>query len=110
MGSEMCIRDRVNGVELGGILHSGDTIPKELEAGSVCEIQMPFCARLLPGAYFFNAGVRGVTDGAMSYLHRVIDGLMFRIQAEQSLSVSGVIDFSTDSTPELVLLTQAKGP
>ena len=88
----------VSGVELGGMLHRGDDC-QFVARGSVLEVELPFRCALLPGTYFFNAGVRAERNGQLDYLHRILDALMFRVLEEVGISVSGMIDFSVGDTP-----------
>jgi len=92
----------VSGIDLGGILHRGAGVPPEAKSGDTLEVRLPFCARLLPGAYFFNAGIRGVIDGPMGYLHRIVDAYMFRVEPEQDMTVSGFVDLSSDEHPVVI--------
>ena len=85
----------VAGVDLGGML--ADFAPPDvpLRAGTEYLARIRFCCRLLPGTYFFNAGVRGGLGTQLRYLHRVLDVLAFRVVPEADLAVTGMVDFST---------------
>ena len=87
------------GVELGGLALGDDAALREAPSGSCFEVTIPFVARLLPGNYFFNAGVRGTIDGAPEYLHRIMDGLMFRIIEEGDVGLRGMTDLGVDGQP-----------
>jgi lipopolysaccharide transport system ATP-binding protein len=89
----------VSGVELGGVLHFGDEVCHSIAEGSLVDVHLPFRCLLLPGTYFFNSGVRGMRNGQLEYLHRILDVLVFRVAEEESISVSGMIDFSAAREP-----------
>ena len=92
----------VGGLELGGVLHG---VEAAFKADSTLEVQLPFTTRLLPGTYFLNAGVRGAALGEpLSYLHRVIDALAFRVDEEAQRVASGTIDFTSGEQPQLHVL------
>jgi len=84
----------VTGVELGGLLSAppGEGVDV-VDEGGVLQAELRFHCRLLPGVYFFNCGVTARIDGAETYLHRGIDAVMFRVQPETSLDVTGPVDF-----------------
>lgn len=75
----------VTGVELYGTdSHArGEGIPC-VEAGSRIRVAFRFRALMLPGAYFMNAGCMGATDRGDGFLHRIVDGLMFRVEAART--------------------------
>jgi lipopolysaccharide transport system ATP-binding protein len=84
----------VAGIDLGGMLATFAPSDRPLEAGAECIARIRFCCRLLPGTYFFNAGVRGGRGQELRYLHRVLDALAFRVLPEADLTVTGMVDFS----------------
>jgi lipopolysaccharide transport system ATP-binding protein len=69
--------------ELGGRLHT-------VEAGTRLRLVFHFDTRLLPGVYFIGGGVWH--EDEPQCLHRVIDGLMFRVVGEQGNSSFGLFD------------------
>lgn len=82
------------GFELGGCASHPAAAPIEfVEAGRIAQVRFRFRCLLHPWVYFMNAGVLGVVDGAEVYLHRHLDAIMFRVQAEPNLIGTGVIDF-----------------
>ncbi|WP_042150700.1 MULTISPECIES: ABC transporter ATP-binding protein [unclassified Pseudoalteromonas] len=87
------------GVELGGIQsHSQGNGIKYVEAGTTLQFTFNFKCTLLPGTFFLNAGVVGNKDSSEVFLHRIVDACVFRVVHENSLRVTGLIDFSsTDS-------------
>lgn len=90
----------VTGTEVGGVASHppGDGI-EFLPAGTRMRARVRFCARLLPGIYFSNAGIVAMVDGTQQWLHRIIDAMMFRVEAEEGLSVTGIADLSVEGLP-----------
>jgi lipopolysaccharide transport system ATP-binding protein len=86
----------ITGVELGG----GASAPAARDslayvvAGSTYRVEFRFCCALNPGVYFLNAGVVGDVDGSETYLHRMIDIAMFRVQPDAGSLATGIVDFS----------------
>jgi lipopolysaccharide transport system ATP-binding protein len=95
-----CIFKTVSGFELGGLQSAapGKGIGK-VEKGTVLQAELTFHCRLLPGVYFLNCGVTAWIEGAETYLHRAIDAVMFRVQQESGLRVTGPMDFSCVESP-----------
>ena len=90
------------GLELGGAVSAPITRPLPLvEAGSRLVVRFRFRCLLADGAYFLNAGVRGTVDGVETFLHRVVDALMFRVLLDPAGLGTGVVDFCVE--PELRL-------
>lgn len=86
------------GFELGGMTsHPQVSAIPFIPKGTTKKITFGFKCALLPGAYFLNAGVLGLVDQSETYLHRVIDAFMFRVQDEEKLISTGIVDFSTGS-------------
>ena len=84
----------VTGFELGG---QASHLPGEgidLAAGAAVSVRFPFRARLRPGVYFANAGVLGWKDERESYLHRILDATMFRVERGAPSRVTGEVDLS----------------
>ena len=48
-------------------------------AGQHARIRMAFDCNLAPGVYFLNCGAGAVRDGERVMLHRILDGLTFRV-------------------------------
>jgi lipopolysaccharide transport system ATP-binding protein len=84
-----------SGVELGGA--SSGAVPEEEIAyvgpASRYEVEFEFVCSLNPGVYFLNAGVRGATQDSETYLHRLIDAAMFRVQSTPESPATGIVDF-----------------
>jgi lipopolysaccharide transport system ATP-binding protein len=92
-----------SGVELGGAASSASARDSlaSVAAGSCFRVEFRFTCALNAGVYFLNAGVVGEVAGTETYLHRVVDIAMFRVQADPASLATGVIDFGCDSEIEL---------
>ncbi len=91
----------VSGVELGGS-SSGEAerlIP-HVPAGARLTVRLGFDCRLLPGAYFLNAGVNAAVQGERRFLHRLVDACLFRVQDEIGLPTAGFVDFGISACVE----------
>ncbi|MDJ0868823.1 MAG: ABC transporter ATP-binding protein [Myxococcota bacterium] len=95
----------VTGFELGGQVshHPGDGIDF-VEAGTLARVRFPFRASLVPGTYFLNAGVLALRNDAESFLHRIVDAAMFRIDPESRTRVTGRVDLSAPKAEVQVAL------
>ncbi|ARN73883.1 ABC transporter ATP-binding protein [Oceanicoccus sagamiensis] len=85
----------LTGLDLGGAVSassSGDAIDC-VERGQQCIVEFDFRCSLNPGTYFLNSGVLADVNGVESYIHRVIDSTMFKVQPETDALSTGVIDF-----------------
>jgi lipopolysaccharide transport system ATP-binding protein len=85
-----------SGIELGGGA-SASTARDSLayvEAGSSYSVEFRFRCILNPSVYFLNAGVVGDVDGSETYLHRLIDIALFRVQPDTENLATGIVDFS----------------
>ena len=90
-----CMIKTVTGLEIGGIMsHPVGQGLELVEGGSTVDVRLRFRCSLLPDVYFFNAGVIGIENQAEIFLDRIVDVLMFRVQPERDLQVSGIVDFS----------------
>lgn len=93
----------ISGVELGGGV-SACSVKDSLafvEAGSNYRVEFRFHCALNPGVYFLNAGVLGEVDGNDTFLHRLIDIAMFRVQSDSENLTTGIIDFGCYPNIEL---------
>lgn len=96
----------VSGMELGGAAsHSFEKPIEHIEAG-VVEVKFKFNSNLQPGVYFLNAGVVGMIDDAEVFLHRIHDTAMFRVQPEENILATGIIDFVIAPSISLVEMTK----
>jgi len=83
----------VSGIEIGGVMSHPLTEGTEIiEAGEKITASFRFRAIMNAGTYFFNAGLIANIDGERTYLHRVIDILMFRIDPVPDTRATGYID------------------
>lgn len=84
-----------SGVELGGGASASaarDSLAY-VEAGSSYSVEFRFRCTLNPSVYFLNAGVVGDVDGGETYLHRLIDIALFRVQPDTENLATGIVDF-----------------
>lgn len=81
----------------GMVSHPAGKGVDDVPEGCFLEIRFPIRMRLAPGTYFTNAGVLGIVDGEERYLHRIVDGAMFRVAPEVGLLVTGLVDLTDDS-------------
>jgi lipopolysaccharide transport system ATP-binding protein len=82
------------GLELAGMAshRSNDRIP-EVAAGTRCRVRFSFICRLLPGAYFLNAGVLCIDgEGKEFFAHRLVDACYFRVNFVPDLPVNATVD------------------
>lgn len=85
----------LSGYELAGqVSHPWGRAIDLVDAGTLATVQFPLAALAVPGAYFLNAGVLGLTSDGEQYLHRIVDAAMFRIEAEPRARVTGQVDLS----------------
>jgi lipopolysaccharide transport system ATP-binding protein len=98
----------ISGLELGGSASAAsiaEAIPF-IQGGSEYAVEFRFTCSLNPGVYFLNAGVVGLRDGSETYLHRLLDGAMFRVLPEHGSVSTGSVDFNC--IPEFVLMSRAR--
>ncbi len=87
----------MTGLELGGAgSHTIDNSVEYVAAGAEVQVEFKFSCLLLQGVYFLNNGVLGMIDGEEVYLHRTIDALMFRVQPEENMLSTGIVDFKIE--------------
>lgn len=87
------------GVELGGATSAGqlqDSIARVRE-GSKLQVEFVFRCNLNPGTYFLNAGVAGMAGEGETYLHRLVDGCLFRVLPVMNNKSTGNVDFNCRS-------------
>ncbi len=97
----------VNGVELFGTASADPTglIPR-IEPGTRVRVRFPFRASLTRGTYFLNCGIMGRTPGAGSpeqddtYLARIMDAAMFRVDTPRTPLTAGYADLRADETAD----------
>jgi lipopolysaccharide transport system ATP-binding protein len=87
----------ISGLELGGAAsHTVEDAIDYVESGSLLDVRFKFRCCLQPGVYFLNAGVLGVAENVETYLHRCIDAAMFRVQPEEDMLETTIVDFETE--------------
>ncbi len=83
----------MSGVELGG----GVSAPAGegmafVPRGTKIYVEWEFECLFLPGIYFMNAGVLAMVREEEIYLHRRLDTVAFRVQQEEGLTVTAMVD------------------
>ncbi|TDI45242.1 MAG: ABC transporter ATP-binding protein [Acidobacteria bacterium] len=69
-----------------------------VRSGDSLLVTFSFVNLLSHGTYFMNAGCRGVVDDEDQFLHRIIDAVAFRVDAERSKTRHmGPIQFNTEA-------------
>lgn len=86
----------VSGIGVGGATtaYSRRLRTTHVEQGAEVRVRFEFDCQLLPGTYFLNAGVLGTSDGQNRYLHRVLDGLAFRVAAADEVLATEIVDLN----------------
>jgi homopolymeric O-antigen transport system ATP-binding protein len=104
VGFGMLIRT-TNGLAIGGTttLRPVKTRLPHVAAGSSVRVRFEFECRLLPGTYFLNAGVRGKVNGSEEFLHRILDGLAFRVAPVENLAATALVDLGISSDTAVIL-------
>lgn len=87
----------ISGLELGGAVSSTQhNAINCIETGANVLVKFRFKCLLQPGVYFLNAGVLGTVDGTEIFLHRIIDYAVFRVQSEENLLSTSIVDFCAE--------------
>ncbi len=87
----------VSGLELGGgVSHTLGNALTVVEKDSILQVRFKFNCYLQPNMYFLNAGVTGIIDGAETFLARYLDIAMFRVQLEEDILETGIINFQVE--------------
>ncbi len=90
----------LSGLEVGGANYPAiNRFVPEAKAGQIYEIRFSFRALMNPGTYFFNAGLQGETavTSERIYLHRIVDAVMFRVQAYEGCMTNALVNFDIAS-------------
>jgi len=83
------------GLEIAGqVSHAAHEVIEHIPPAHRARVGLPFKADLTSGTYFVNAGVMGVREGEMIYLHRILDALAFRISPVLENRVTGRVDLT----------------
>jgi lipopolysaccharide transport system ATP-binding protein len=94
---QMMIRTHA-GYPLGG---SRSARPSELtlkaRAGERASVSFTFPCRLFSASHYtISCGVMGRGGADFGFLHRIIDSVMFRVQADPDLMLQGLVDFELE--------------
>jgi len=90
-----CMMKALDGVELGGrVSHRPGEEMGPVAAGTEVEVRVPFRMTVVPGTYFFNAGVQALRHGEYVFLARLVDALMVRVQPVKGSLITGFNDFA----------------
>ncbi|MFK3608135.1 ABC transporter ATP-binding protein [Pseudomonas sp. AP19] len=90
----------VSGLEIGGANYPAvNRFLPAAKSGQTYEIRFGFRALMNPGTYFFNAGLQGETSVTSEriYLHRILDAVMFRVQAYEGCMTNALVNFDIAS-------------
>ena len=82
-----------SGVLLGGSFYKNEK-ERWIMKGVCWQVTFSFVCQLLPGTYFTNAGCSALKENERVFLHRITDALMFKVQPEENLMLTGMIDFT----------------
>lgn len=84
-----------SGVELGGGASASSARDSlaYVQSGATYQVEFRFRCSLNAGVYFLNAGTVGDINGSETYLHRLVDAAMFRVQSDSENLATGVVDF-----------------
>lgn len=85
----------VSGVELGGGVSASSAERRllDVEEGTRYRVEFSFRCALNPGVYFMNAGVRGTVKDVDEFLHRILDGVCFKVTGDPGDFSNGAVDF-----------------
>ena len=87
-----------SGFNIGGMVsHPKGEGVENVKKGGTISPGFVFRCKLIPDMYFVNSGVLGFKNGDETYLHRVVDGLMFRVSPQKGLRATGLVDFSPEN-------------
>lgn len=86
----------ITGQEIGGLMSHplGDGVDF-IQAGKQMTLRLRFKCVLLGGTYFLSAGVASVDNGEQIFMHRITDGVIFRVLPEHNLTLAGIVDIAS---------------
>lgn len=91
-----CLLKTVQGLELAGQSSPDAGERLSVRAGDVFDVCFPFRAGLLGSMYFSNAGIY-TTIGEFRQIHRIIDGVAFRLLPDSMARArQGIVDLTPD--------------
>ncbi|MAJ61334.1 MAG: hypothetical protein CBC48_16130 [bacterium TMED88] len=86
------------GVEISGqVSHPDEERIEKVPGHHTLRVGFSFRAKLSAGTYFMNAGVMGIRQGEIMYLHRVLDATTFRVEVIERDQLTGRVDLSVNS-------------
>lgn len=65
---------------------------KSIKAGMKAEAQFEFLCNFRPSTYFVNAGVSNPESDDGTFLHRILDGLVFHVAPVENSTSTGIVD------------------
>ncbi len=88
----------VNGVEIsGGTTARDETLQlAQIKDGQTIEVSFKFMCNLAPGTYFVNAGCSVEIAYERTFIHRILDGIMFQVAHEENLRATGLVNLQTE--------------
>lgn len=97
----------LTGLELAGGCYPGlgEKIPV-VEADTRAEVRWRFRCLFAPDTYVTNAAILGAVNDNDSYLHRIIDAAMFKVQPYPKQIASCFVDVLSDGPVEVELLSK----
>lgn len=96
VGFGMLIKS-VGGLEIAGATtsRSKHRLLPSVVSGDKRHVRFPFACNLVPGTYFFNGGVTREIDGEMTFMHRILDGAVFKVALSEDVYATGLVDILT---------------
>ena len=87
----------VGGLEIAGVTTSRSKYRRlaSVSPGEERRVRFPFSCRLVPGIYFINAGVTREIEGEMVFMHRILDGAVFKVAFADDVYATGLVDILT---------------
>ena len=70
----------------------------DIKKGSSVNVNFEFYCNLLPGSYLVSVGVRGVINGKHLLVHKIVEGILFRVLDEPGLMEFGFINLNITPT------------
>lgn len=89
----------LSGFELGSVQsHPRGQGVDYIDEGQFIHAEIPFRCCLLQGTYFANCGIAGAKEDKETFLDRIVDAMIFKVQPEKNIAVdgwgNGGVDFS----------------
>lgn len=92
-----------SGLEIGGGVSAHNILSgiPQIKAGSTYQVTFKFRCALNPATYFLNCGVVGNIENSQTYLHRIIDAAMIRVEPTPKNTLTGIVDLLCEPTYQL---------